>query len=67
MVVTDVELLANGGVFVRGGAYDRESTRRSYAHVAVVRASGDTYLSARFVFDRRTVRSKSAELTLAFV
>jgi hypothetical protein len=41
------DVLANGGAFLRGGAYDRESTRRSYARVAVVRPSGDTYLSAR--------------------
>ena len=41
------DVLANGGGFLRGGAYDRESTRRSYARVAVVHASGDTYLSAR--------------------
>jgi GNAT superfamily N-acetyltransferase len=41
------QVLANGGRFLRGGAYDRESTRRSYARVAVVRPSGDTYLSAR--------------------
>lgn len=41
------EVKADGGGFLRGGAYDRESTRRSYARVAVVRPSGDTYLSAR--------------------
>ena len=41
------EVLAEGGVFLRGSAYDRESTRRAYARVAVVRPSGDTYLSAR--------------------
>jgi GNAT superfamily N-acetyltransferase len=41
------EVLANGGGFLRGGAYDRESTRRSYARVAAVYPSGDTYLSAR--------------------
>ena len=41
------QVLANGGGFLRGGAYDRESTRRAYARVAVVGPSGDTYLSAR--------------------
>lgn len=41
------EVQAGGGAFIRGGAYDRESTRRSYARVAVVHPSGDTYLSAR--------------------
>ena len=41
------DVLANGGKFLRGGAYDRDSTRRSYARLAVVHPSGDTYLSAR--------------------
>jgi GNAT superfamily N-acetyltransferase len=41
------DVLADGGRFLRGGAYDRESTRRSYARVAVVVPSGDTHLSAR--------------------
>jgi GNAT superfamily N-acetyltransferase len=41
------DVQANGGRFLRGGAYDRESTRRSYARIAVVHPSGDTYLSAR--------------------
>jgi hypothetical protein len=41
------DVLANGGRFLRGGAYDRESTRRSYGRLAVVQPSGDTYLSAR--------------------
>ena len=40
-------VLAKGGGFLRGGANDRESTRRSYARVAAVHPSGDTYLSAR--------------------
>jgi GNAT superfamily N-acetyltransferase len=41
------DVLAKGGGFLRGGAYDRESTRRSYARVAAVHPSGDTHLSAR--------------------
>jgi GNAT superfamily N-acetyltransferase len=41
------DVLAKGGGFLRGGAYDRESTRRSYARVAAVHPSGETYLSAR--------------------
>lgn len=41
------DVLANGGTFLRGGAYDRETTRRSYGRLAVVLPSGDTYLSAR--------------------
>jgi GNAT superfamily N-acetyltransferase len=37
-----------GGVFVRGGAYDRPSTRAFYSRVAVVEPStGETHLSAR--------------------
>jgi GNAT superfamily N-acetyltransferase len=38
---------AVGGRFLRGGAYERESTRRFYARVAVVAPSGDTHLSGR--------------------
>jgi GNAT superfamily N-acetyltransferase len=41
------DVLAKGGGFLRGGAYDRENTRRSYARVAAVHPSGDTHLSAR--------------------
>ena len=41
------DVLAMGGRFLRGGAYDRASTRRSYARVAVVQPSGETHLSAR--------------------
>ncbi len=38
----------DGGVFLRGGAYDRPSTRTAFARVAVVDSiSGDTHLSAR--------------------
>jgi GNAT superfamily N-acetyltransferase len=44
---TAADVHANGGGFLRGGAYDRESTRRSYGRLAVVAASGDTYLSGR--------------------
>ena len=36
-----------GGLFLRGGAYDRESTRRAYARVAVVQSSGETNLGGR--------------------
>jgi|SRR5690242_1630879 len=41
------DVRAAGGTFLRGGAYDRESTHRSYGRVAVVAPSGDTHLSAR--------------------
>ncbi len=41
------DVLANGGTFLRGGAYDRETTRRSYGRVAIIQPSGDTHLSAR--------------------
>lgn len=41
------EAYALGGRFLRGGAYERESTRRFYARVAVVGSSGDTHLSGR--------------------
>lgn len=41
------DVQTNGGAFLRGGAYDRESTRRSYARLAVVAPSGDTYLAGR--------------------
>jgi predicted N-acetyltransferase YhbS len=34
-----------GGTFVRGGAYDRESTRRFYSRFAEVTANGDTHVS----------------------
>ncbi|MGI9090025.1 MAG: GNAT family N-acetyltransferase [Gemmatimonadaceae bacterium] len=38
----------DGGVFLRGGAYDRPSTRAAYGRVAVVHpVSGETHLSAR--------------------
>ena len=38
----------NGRVFIRGGAYDRPSTRAFYARVAVVDpTTGETHLSAR--------------------
>ena len=40
-------VLAKGGGFLRGGAYDRGSTRRAYARVTAAHPSGDTYLSAR--------------------
>ena len=39
------DVQTNGGAFLRGGDYDRESTRRAYARVAVVATSGDTHLS----------------------
>ncbi|HKT06441.1 MAG TPA: GNAT family N-acetyltransferase [Gemmatimonadaceae bacterium] len=42
-----VDVLAHGGVFLRGGAYDRASTRRLYARAAVVLPSGETYLAGR--------------------
>ncbi|HEY2856333.1 MAG TPA: GNAT family N-acetyltransferase [Gemmatimonadaceae bacterium] len=42
------QVRALGGGFLRGGAYDRESTRRSYARLAVVHpSSGDTFLAAK--------------------
>jgi len=41
------EVRASGGAFLRGGAYDRASTRRAYARVAVVAPSGETHLSGR--------------------
>jgi GNAT superfamily N-acetyltransferase len=41
------ESRALGGRFLRGGAYERGSTRRFYARVAVVAPSGDTHLSGR--------------------
>lgn len=41
------EVHAGGGHFLRGGAYDRESTRRAYARVAVVQPSGETHLGGR--------------------
>jgi ribosomal protein S18 acetylase RimI-like enzyme len=44
-VAADVR--ASGGAFLRGGAYDRTSTRRAYARVAVVAPSGETHLSGR--------------------
>lgn len=37
-----------GGAFVRGGAYDRPSTRAFYSRIAVVEpGTGETHLSAR--------------------
>lgn len=36
-----------GGAFLRGGAYERESTRRFYGRIAIVAPSGDTHLSGR--------------------
>jgi len=44
---TAVEVRANDGAFLRGGAYDRESTRRSYGRIAIVEPSGETHLSGR--------------------
>jgi GNAT superfamily N-acetyltransferase len=39
---------ADGGAFIRGGAYDRPSTRAFYSRIAVVEPStGETHLSAR--------------------
>ena len=39
---------SEGGAFIRGGAYDRASTRAFYRRVAVVEPStGETHLSAR--------------------
>jgi GNAT superfamily N-acetyltransferase len=39
---------SEGGVFVRGGAYDRASTRAFYNRIAVVEPrTGETHLSAR--------------------
>lgn len=41
------EVRAAGGSFVRGGAYDRASTRRFYGRLAVVAPSGETHLGGR--------------------
>ena len=41
------EVRAEGGAFLRGGAYDRGSTRRLYGRIAVLAPSGDTHLSGR--------------------
>jgi GNAT superfamily N-acetyltransferase len=41
------DVQAMGGRFLRGGAYDRETTRRFYARVAVISPSGETHLSGR--------------------
>jgi GNAT superfamily N-acetyltransferase len=38
---------AEGALFLRGGAYDRESTRRAYARVGVVLPSGETNVGGR--------------------
>ena len=38
---------ADGAMFLRGGAYDRESTRRAYARVGVVLPSGETNVGGR--------------------
>jgi GNAT superfamily N-acetyltransferase len=41
-------LASEGGVFVRGGAYDRASTRAFYGRIAVVEpGTGETHLSGR--------------------
>jgi GNAT superfamily N-acetyltransferase len=42
---TAAEIRTEGGAFLRGGAYDRESTRRAYGRIAVVEPSGETHLS----------------------
>ena len=42
-----VDVLAEGGVFLRGGAYDRASTRRFYARAGVISPSGETHLAGR--------------------
>ena len=44
---TAADARAEGCAFLRGGAYDRESTRRSYGRIAVVELSGETHLSGR--------------------
>lgn len=44
---TAADARAEGCAFLRGGAYDRESTRRSYGRIAVVEPSGETHLSGR--------------------
>jgi GNAT superfamily N-acetyltransferase len=41
------EVRREGGGFLRGGAYDRESTRRFYGRMAVVLPSGETHLGGR--------------------
>jgi GNAT superfamily N-acetyltransferase len=41
------DAFALGGKFLRGGAYDRASTRRFFARAAVVTPSGDAHLSGR--------------------
>ena len=41
------EVQASGGAFLRGAAYERESTRKAYARVAVVAPSGETHLGGR--------------------
>ena len=41
------EVWATGGAFLRGGAYDRPSTRTFFSRVAVVAPSGNTNLSGR--------------------
>ena len=42
-----VDVLADGGVFLRGGAYDRATTRRFYARAGVILPSGETHLAGR--------------------
>lgn len=44
---TAAEIRAERGAFLRGDAYDRESTRRAYGRIAVVEPSGETHLSGR--------------------
>jgi GNAT superfamily N-acetyltransferase len=41
------EVRSAGGAFLRGGAYDRESTRRFYSRFAVITPNGETHLSGR--------------------
>jgi len=41
------DVLAQGGLFLRGGAYDRASTRRFYARAGVMLPSGEAQLGGR--------------------
>jgi len=41
------DVRAEGGAFLRGGAYDRQSTRKFYGRIAVIAPSGETHLSGR--------------------
>jgi GNAT superfamily N-acetyltransferase len=54
-----------GGAFIRGGAYDRASTRRLYGRFAVVLPNGETHLGGRALRHLASLAGQPPRVVLA--